>query len=150
MSKPFKILLADDDVTIRFLMQTALEQAGFEVILASNGEEAIQLFDTSSPDMVMLDVEMPQMNGYQVCTYLRKQIGNELPIIMVTGMDDVQSIDHAFEVGATDFIAKPINWNLINYRLLYLRRAYLNLLDLKMQTLEAKLFLVPFLTRCSY
>ena len=138
MSKPFKILLADDDVTIRFLMQAALEQAGFEVILASNGEEAIQLFDTSSPDMVMLDVEMPQMNGYQVCTYLRKQIGNELPIIMVTGMDDVQSIDHAFEVGATDFIANPINCNLINYRLLYLRRAYLNLLDLKNANARSK------------
>ncbi len=138
MSRTFKILLADDDVTIRFLMQAALEQAGFEVILASNGEEAIQLFNTSSPDMVMLDVEMPQMNGYQVCTYLRKQIGNELPIIMVTGMDDVQSIDHAFEVGATDFIAKPINWNLINYRLLYLRRAYLNLLDLKNANARSK------------
>ncbi|HNJ36547.1 MAG TPA: response regulator, partial [Nitrosomonas sp.] len=53
MSRTFKILLADDDVTIRFLMQAALEQAGFEVILASNGEEAIQLFNTSSPDMVM-------------------------------------------------------------------------------------------------
>lgn len=138
MSKPFKILLADDDVTIRFLMQAALEQAGFEVILASNGEEAIQLFDTALPDMVMLDVEMPQMDGYQVCTYLRKQIGNELPIIMVTGMDDVQSIDHAFEVGATDFIAKPINWNLINYRLLYLRRAYHNLLDLKNANARSK------------
>lgn len=138
MNKSFKILLADDDVTIRFLMQAALEQAGFEVVLASNGEEAIQLFNTSTPDMVMLDVEMPQMNGYQVCTYLRKRIGNELPIIMVTGMDDVQSIDHAFEVGATDFIAKPINWNLINYRLLYLRRAYLNLLDLKNANARSK------------
>ena len=138
MNKSFKILLADDDVTIRFLMQSALEQAGFEVVLASDGEEAIQLFNTSTPDMVMLDVEMPKMNGYQVCTYLRKQIGNELPIIMVTGMDDVQSIDHAFEVGATDFIAKPINWNLINYRLLYLRRAYLNLLDLKNANARSK------------
>ena len=138
MDKPFKILLADDDVTIRFLMQAALEQAGFQVVLASNGEEAIQLFEAAMPDMVMLDVEMPQMNGYQVCTYLRKQIGNELPIIMVTGMDDVQSIDHAFEVGATDFIAKPINWNLINYRLLYLRRAYLNLLDLKNANARSK------------
>lgn len=76
MNKSFKILLADDDVTIRFLMQAALEQAGFEVVLASDGEEAIQLFNTSTPDMVMLDVEMPKMNGYQVCTYLRKQIGN--------------------------------------------------------------------------
>lgn len=130
-TEPFKILLADDDATVRLLMQAALEKAGFRVTLACNGKEAIRLFEASPTDMVMLDVEMPGMNGYEVCSYLRAKIGNELPIIMVTGMDDVQSINHAFEVGATDFIAKPINWNLIKYRILYLKRAYLNLLALK-------------------
>ncbi|GJL76722.1 bifunctional diguanylate cyclase/phosphodiesterase [Nitrosomonas sp.] len=128
----FKVLLADDDVTVRYLMQAALEQAGFTVTLACDGEEAIRMFDASPPDMVMLDVEMPRKNGYEVCSHLRNKIGNELPIIMVTGMDDVQSIDHAFDVGATDFISKPINWSLIRYRILYLKRAYLNLLDLKL------------------
>ncbi|MCB1984960.1 MAG: EAL domain-containing protein [Burkholderiales bacterium] len=127
----FKILVADDDATIRLLMQAALEQAGFSVTLACNGEEAIRLFDESTYDMVMLDVDMPLLDGYKVCSRLRKKKGNELPIIMVTGMDDVESIDHAFDVGATDFIAKPINWNLIGYRVLYLKRAYLNLLELK-------------------
>ncbi|SER61417.1 diguanylate cyclase (GGDEF) domain-containing protein [Nitrosomonas sp. Nm51] len=125
------ILLADDDATIRYLMQIALEQAGFTVTAASNGEEAIRLFDASPPDMVLLDVEMPGKNGYEVCSYLRKKAGGELPVVMVTGMDDVQSIDHAFDLGATDFIVKPINWNLIPYHLLYLKRAYLNLIDLK-------------------
>ena len=130
-TESFKILLADDDATVRLLMQAALEKAGFRVTLACNGEEAIRLFEASPTDMVMLDVEMPSMNGHEVCSYLRAKIGNELPIIMVTGMDDVQSINYAFEVGATDFIAKPINWNLINYRILYLKRAYLNLLALQ-------------------
>ncbi|MDP2225537.1 EAL domain-containing protein [Nitrosomonas sp.] len=129
--EPFKILLADDDATVRLLMQAALEKAGFSVTLACNGEEAIRQFEASPTDMVMLDVEMPGMNGHEVCLHLRAKIGNELPIIMVTGMDDVQSINYAFEVGATDFIAKPINWNLINYRILYLKRAYLNLLALQ-------------------
>ena len=127
----FKILLADDDLTVRLLMQAALERAGFEVVLASDGAEAIRLFEKAPADMVMLDVEMPGLDGHQVCSYLREKAGRELPIIMVTGMDDVQSINRAFEVGATDFIAKPINWNLINYRILYLKRAYLNLLALK-------------------
>jgi len=131
ITEPFRILLADDDVTVRLLMQAALEKAGFKVTLACNGEEAIRLFEASPTDMVMLDVEMPCMNGHEVCSHLRAKIGNELPIIMVTGMDDVQSINRAFEVGATDFIAKPINWNLINYRILYLKRAYLNLLALQ-------------------
>lgn len=130
-AKSFKILLADDDVTVRLLMQAALEKAGFEVTLACNGTEAIRLFETTSVDMIMLDVEMPDMDGYTVCSHVRRNIGKELPIIMVTGMDDVQSINRAFEVGATDFIAKPINWNLLSYRILYLKRAYLNLLALK-------------------
>lgn len=137
-TEPFKILLADDDVTARYLMQAALEQAGFSVTLACNGEEAVRLFETSPADMIMLDVEMPLMDGYQVCSHLREKIGNELPIIMVTGMDDVQSIHRAFDVGATDFIAKPINWNLIGYRILYLKRAYQNLLDLQIANARSK------------
>ncbi len=134
----FKVLLADDDVTARFLMQAALEKAGFNVTLACDGEEAIRLFESNPIDMVMLDVDMPLMDGYKVCSILRKNAGNELPIIMVTGMDDTKSIDRAFEVGATDFIAKPINWGLIHYRILYLRRAYLNLLDLKIANARSK------------
>ncbi|MCB1947771.1 diguanylate cyclase, partial [Nitrosomonas sp.] len=127
----FNILLADDDATIRYLMQIALEQAGFNVTVAQNGDEAIRLFSVSQPDMVLLDVDMPGKNGYEVCSYLRKKAGSEFPIVMVTGMDDVRSIDHAFDLGATDFIVKPINWNLIPYHILYLKRAYLNLIDLK-------------------
>ncbi len=132
IEKKSKFLLVDDDMTARLLMQAALEKANFDVITAENGEEAIQKFEANSSeiDMVMLDVEMPIMNGYEVCDYLRKKVGQKLPIIMVTGMDDVQSINRAFELGATDFFTKPINWSLIHYRILYLERAYMNLLDL--------------------
>ncbi len=137
-TESFKVLLADDDVTARFLMQAALEKVGFSVMLACDGEEAIRLFEKNPIDMVMLDVDMPLMDGYEACSHLRKKIGNELPIIMVTGMDDAQSINRAFEAGATDFIAKPINWGLIHYRILYLRRAYLNLLDLKVANARSK------------
>ena len=134
----FKVLLADDDATARYLMQAALEKAGFGVILACDGEEAIRLFEENPADMVMLDVEMPFKNGYEVCSYLREKVGNELPIVMVTGMDDTESIDRAFEVGATFFIAKPINWGLIHYRILYLKRTYLNQLELKVANARNK------------
>ncbi|MCB1984784.1 MAG: EAL domain-containing protein [Burkholderiales bacterium] len=134
----FNILVADDDAIVRCLMQVALEQAGFTVTLACDGEDAIRKFDASPPDMVMLDVEMPHKNGYDVCSYLRQKTGNELPIIMVTGMDNVQSINQAFDSGATDFIPKPINWSLIRYRVLYLKRAYLNLVDLKHANARSK------------
>lgn len=137
-TESFRILLADDDATVRLLMQAALEKAGFDVMVACDGNEAVRLFEKAPADMVMLDVEMPGMDGYQVCSYLRKKIGDELPIMMVTGMDDMQSINHAFEAGATDFIAKPINWNLIAYRILYLRRGYLNMLALKVANARSK------------
>jgi diguanylate cyclase (GGDEF)-like protein len=137
-TESFRILLADDDATVRLLMQAALEKAGFEVIVTCDGTEAIRSFERAPADMVMLDVEMPGMDGYQVCSYLREKIGDELPIMMVTGMDDMQSINHAFEAGATDFIAKPINWNLIAYRILYLRRGYLNMLALKVANARNK------------
>ncbi len=116
-TESFRILLADDDATVRLLMQAALEKAGFDVTVACDGVEAIRLFEATPADMVMLDVEMPGMDGYAVCAYLREKIGDELPIMMVTGMDDMQSINRSFETGATDFIAKPINWNLIAYRI---------------------------------
>ena len=138
ITESFRILLADDDATVRLLMQAALEKAGFDVTVACDGAEAVRLFEARPADMVMLDVEMPGMDGYEVCSYLRKKIGDELPIMMVTGMDDMQSINRSFEAGATDFIAKPINWNLIAYRILYLRRGYLNMLALKVANARSK------------
>jgi diguanylate cyclase (GGDEF)-like protein/PAS domain S-box-containing protein len=125
-----RILVVDDELTARLLMLAALEKAGFEVVLAENGTAALTQFQAQACDLVMLDVEMPDMNGYQVCAQLRADIGDELPIVMVTGMDDLQSIERAFDAGATDFIAKPINWALIGHRVRYLLRGFRVLRDL--------------------
>ena len=65
--------------------------------------------------MVMLDVEMPKMSGYEVCQQLRKKADPLLPIVMVTGLDDVNSVEVAYQSGPTDFIAKPFNWALIGH-----------------------------------
>ncbi len=126
-----RILFADDEPTSRLLMQATLEKFGFEVCLAVDGEDALRQFRANPCDMVMLDVEMPGMDGYRVCAAVRAEAGDALPIVMVTGMEDVDSIEHAYESGATDFIAKPINWNLIGHRVRYLWRAYRTLLDLR-------------------
>ncbi len=125
------ILVADDEPTARMLMQAALENSGFTVTLAIDGADALRLFREQPCDMVMLDVEMPELNGYEVCAALRAEIGSELPIVMVTGMDDVNSVERAYQSGATDFMAKPINWSLIGHRVKYLHRAYLALQDLR-------------------
>lgn len=126
-----RILIADDEPTARLLMRAALEKSGFEVSLAENGEDALKQFRENAFDMVMLDVEMPVLDGYQVCVALRAEVGLQLPIVMVTGLDDLNSIEHAFEAGATDFIAKPINWALIMHRVKYLFRAYQAMLELR-------------------
>lgn len=131
MSPQFRILVVDDEPTARLLMRAALAKSGFEVGVAVDGEDALRQFCEQPFDMVMLDVEMPGMNGYQVCAALREEAGDTLPIVMVTGMDDPQSIEQAYEVGATDFIAKPINWSLIVHRVKYLMRASQAALDLQ-------------------
>ena len=125
-----RILVADDDHTARLLMQAALEKSGFEVCLAVDGDDALNQFRAQSIDLVMLDVEMPGLNGYQVCTQLRSEIGNDVPILIVTGMDDLESVEQAFDAGATDFISKPIHWGLIGHRVKYLLRSYMVLQDL--------------------
>ncbi|ANB03410.1 bifunctional diguanylate cyclase/phosphodiesterase [Ectothiorhodospira sp. BSL-9] len=131
MNEPVRILLADDDVTALMLMTAALEAADFMAIRAEDGEQTLACFAQTPCDMVLLDVDMPGMDGFETCRRLRHLAGDELPIVMVTGMDDVDSIARAFEAGATDFISKPIHWNLIGHRIKYLWRTHLTRLDLQ-------------------
>jgi diguanylate cyclase (GGDEF)-like protein/PAS domain S-box-containing protein len=119
-----KILVVDDDSTALLLMRAALRKSGFEATMASSGAEALRLFRADAFDVVMLDVSMPEMSGYEVCVALRKEADTSLPIVMVTGMDDVDSVELAYQSGATDFISKPINWALIGHRARYLMRGH--------------------------
>ena len=127
-----KVLVVDDDATVRILLRAALRQAGFEVGLAVGGEDALRQFRAQHWDLVMLDVEMPDMSGHEVCAMLRAQAGELLPIVMVTGMDDVDSVEKAYDSGATDFIAKPINRALIGHRVKYLLRGTQAMFDLQL------------------
>jgi DNA-binding response OmpR family regulator len=130
------ILVVDDDLTAITLMRAALQKAGFAVTTAIDGTDGLQQFRDNPSDMVMLDVDMPGLSGYDVCAAMRLQAGPLLPIVMVTGFDDVRSVDAAYVAGATDFIAKPINWTLLGHRVRYLMRGYQAVLDLK--TAEAR------------
>ena len=128
---PAKILVVDDDPTARILFRAAMTICGFEVSLAVDGEDALRQFRASPADLVMLDIDMPGMNGHEVCAVLRKESDPLLPILMVTGMDDVQSVESAYRSGATDFIVKPMNWALIGHRVKYLLRGHQALEDLR-------------------
>ena len=130
MARRYSVLVVDDDAGARLLMQAALRKAGFDIRLAEGGEDALRQFRATPCDMVMLDVEMPDLNGHQVCALLRAEAGPLLPVVMVTGMDDVTSVEAAYEHGATDFIAKPVNWATIGHRVRYLFRSAQALADL--------------------
>ena len=119
------VLVVDDDIAVRLLMCESLEQAGMIVKEAENGVEALSVFKRVQPDLVMLDVNMPEMDGFTTCSGLRQLPGggNDVSIVMVTGLDDVKSIQQAYDAGATDFITKPVNWPILNHRVRYLLRA---------------------------
>lgn len=117
------VLIADDDSAVRHVLSSTLAYEGFSVIEADTGAAAVALFEEARPDVVLMDVEMPGTDGYAACRAIRDLPGGAAtPVVMVTGHDDCESIDRAFEAGATDFISKPINWSLIGHRLRYILR----------------------------
>jgi len=118
------LLVVDDDMVIRAMLKRTLEKQGYEVVEAPNGSAAVELFQSLRPDLVLLDVLMPMMNGYEACEAMRRHDPeNSVPIIMLTGLDDLASVDRAFEAGSTDFITKPINWSLFSQRVRYALRS---------------------------
>ena len=112
-----RVLVVDDDPGVLLLMRETLAKAGFDVSVAASGPEAIELCCEFEPDLVLLDINMPSMDGITACIEIRKQSEHDFPIIMVTSVDDAVSIQRAFDAGATDFILKPINWPLFQRRL---------------------------------
>jgi DNA-binding response OmpR family regulator len=125
----------DDDQVMRLLAHESLAGMGFAVEEAEDGERALTAFDRSRPDFVLLDVDMPGMDGFETCASLRQHSGGkEIPVLMATGLTDSETIEHAFRAGATDFIQKPIDWQLLKHRVRFLMRAYEAFSDLR-QTL---------------
>lgn len=117
-------LIADDDPTVRTIMREVLQQAGFRVEEACDGQAALDQFEQLSPDVVLLDVEMPRLDGYEVCRRIRAQeTRRATPVFIVTGRDDPKSIQHAYEIGATDFLSKPIPWTMLAHRVRFVLRA---------------------------
>ncbi|MDH3511809.1 MAG: EAL domain-containing protein [Gammaproteobacteria bacterium] len=119
-----RVLIADDDPSTRLIMREVLQRAGFQVIEAVDGKEALHLYESSAPDVILLDVEMPHFDGFAVCKQIRDgETTRKTPICIVTGLDDDESVDRAYHVGATDFIGKPIAWPVLGHRLRYILRA---------------------------
>ncbi|MFC0252702.1 putative bifunctional diguanylate cyclase/phosphodiesterase [Massilia consociata] len=127
------VLVADDDPVMRLLMLEMLAQVGLDAIEAADGAAAVELAQSRSPDLILMDVEMPRMDGFAACAAIRRAEAASMagsaadapcvPIVMVTGGDDLEAVTRAYEVGATDFVSKPINWPILGHRVLYVLRA---------------------------
>ena len=119
------ILIIDDDPVIRLLITQALRSTGFQTTAVKNGEIGLESFQENGADAVLLDVMMPDgIDGFEVCSELRSSLnGKHTPILMMTGLDDLESVNRAFESGATDFITKPINLALLGHRVRYMLRS---------------------------
>jgi diguanylate cyclase (GGDEF)-like protein/PAS domain S-box-containing protein len=106
------------------MSREALDVAGFAVIEAADGAEALSVIGEQRPDLVLLDIRMPVMDGFETCREIRKtEAGRHTPVLVMTGLDDVESIERAYDLGATDFVIKPINWVILGHRVDYMLRA---------------------------
>lgn len=132
------IIITDDRRATRHLIRSILEPDGYHLLEAENGREALTLYNSSQPDLVLLDIMMPIMDGLEACTRLKKLPGgNFVPVLIFTAYDEGMEVERAFQAGASDFINKPLNGEELRHRvnrLLYLRE-----LELQRQTDEAKL-----------
>ena len=116
-------IIADDEETGRMLLAESVEQVGLTPLAYDNGQEALEAALSYGAAIVLLDVEMPGLDGYAVCRRLRSDPRfTTTPIVMVTGHEDPAAITLAFDAGATDFVAKPVNWALLPRRLEYILR----------------------------
>ena len=118
-----KVLVVDDEPTMRMLLRTAMKKDGFEVIEANNGVECLERYQQARPDIVLMDAMMPEMDGFSSCAALQGLQNMQdapdkyvAPVLMITSLDDKDSVDRAFAAGAADYITKPIHWPLLHQR----------------------------------
>ncbi|MFT7570824.1 MAG: CheY-like chemotaxis protein [Paracoccaceae bacterium] len=117
------VLIIEDEDTQRLLTRDCLEESGFRVEEAPDGENAVSLIQTLRPDLVLLDVMLPGIDGFEVCRQIRSD--NEIchtPVVLITGRDNTNDVKRGFSAGATDFFAKPVRWNLLPTRIEFVLR----------------------------
>ena len=117
-------LIVDDDPTMRLMLESVLAKAGLRTVAFGDAESALAVFESLAPDLVLLDIGLPDIDGCALCSMLRALPGGrDTPVMMLTGRDDAASVERSYHAGATDFIAKPINWEILIHRVGYIRRA---------------------------
>ncbi len=120
---PLKILVADDDRSTRMLLKAFLNRSGHTIVEAGNGAEAIEVFERELPDLVLMDVTMPVMTGYEATAAIKQRCGTRfVPIIFLTGLNDDESLAKCVESGGDDFLVKPFNSLLLGAKIIAMQR----------------------------
>lgn len=120
---PARLLVVDDEEALVDLLGDALRFAGYEVVTASSGLEALRMASTHSPDLMVLDVNLPDLDGFEVCRRLRRD-GDDVPVVFLTARDDPSDLATGFTRGGDDYVRKPFSLEELNYRIqAVLRRA---------------------------
>ncbi len=129
---PPLVLVADDERLIRGLAREALEADGCAVCEAADGVEALDCFESRQPDLVLVDVVMPKLDGFLVCRELRARYPERpVPILVMTALEDAGAIERAYQMGATDILPKPFQGSLLRHRIRFLLRSSQNLVELQ-------------------
>ena len=108
MNRPIKVMLIDDDPGIHESLRAVVEEAGYEFCGALGGREGLRLLDDERPDLLLLDVMMPGMNGFDVCQQMREE-GRRIPVIFLTAKNDIVDKSTGFKAGADDYVTKPFS-----------------------------------------
>ncbi len=117
------VLIVDDETHNRALLDIILSSEGYELITAASGEEALAVIEQRRPDIILLDIMMPELNGFQVITMLKADPATrDIPIILLSALDDLGAIERGLQVGAADFLTKPIHHNELRARVRKLLR----------------------------
>ncbi|HEX7575778.1 MAG TPA: response regulator [Candidatus Methanoperedens sp.] len=120
-----KILLVDDEIDTLLPLKLSLEAEDYLVLGASNGFEALELAKTNIPDLILLDIMMPGMDGYEVCAQLKKDpVMRNIPVIMLTAKDAVREKVKGLDIGADDYVTKPFNLNELKARIKSVMRRF--------------------------
>lgn len=125
LTEPVSILAVDDDVIQREFCSVYLSTPVTEITTAESAETGLALLADARFDMALIDVDMPGMTGIEMVRLLRAdQRFDNMPIMVITGREDMNSIDQAYEAGATAFMSKPVNWRLLSHQIKFLMRAH--------------------------
>lgn len=139
LEDPVRILFVDDDPIMREFAVVHLSTDKAQITVASDGIEALRAVGEGEFDVVLMDLEMPNMDGFEALTRIRAdERTRRLPVVVVTGREDVSAIDRAFQAGATSFLVKPINWRLLSYQVRYVHRTHENEMSLLRQRIRAR------------